>query len=57
MPKYPIDMKAYLELCNTVNHLIFAASKFGNFIRLAYWGILILAVSQSNSLSSCFLFP
>ena len=50
MPKYPIDLKAYLELCNTVNHLIFVASKFGDFIRLAYWCILVLAVSQCNSL-------
>ena len=34
----------------TVKHLIFAESKFGDFKRLTYWHISILAVSQLNPL-------
>ena len=34
----------------TVNCLIFTASKFGDFKRLAYWCSLILAVSQFNGI-------
>ena len=33
-----------------VNHLIFAASTFGDFKRLPYWRNLILAVSQFRAL-------
>ena len=33
---------------NTVNHLIFAASKFGDIKGLTYWCSFILAVSQFN---------
>ena len=40
----------------TVKHLIFAASKFGNFKRLMYWCSLILPISQFNDLLSFYLF-
>ena len=38
-----------------VNHLIFAASKFGDFKRLANVCSLIVALSQLNALQSDFL--
>ena len=34
---------------HTVDHLIFVASKFGDFKRLTYWHSLILALSQLNA--------
>ena len=40
----------------TVNHLIFAASKVGDFKRLTYWCSLILVVPQVNAYQSYFLF-
>ena len=42
-----------LQSC-TVNHQIFANSKFGNFKRLTYWCSLILAVSQYNVIKVIF---
>ena len=39
----------------TVNHLIFMASKFGEFKRLTFRRSLILAVSQFNALYSYFI--
>ena len=39
-------MQEHLLGYNTVKHLIFAASKFGDFKRLKDWRSLILAVSQ-----------
>ena len=40
----------------TVNHIIFASSKFGDFKRMTYWSSLILAVSQFNALLNVFFY-
>ena len=39
----------------TDNHLILAASEFGNFRRLIYWRILILEVLTFNAHENYFL--
>ena len=46
--------RAQLSPSWTVKHLIFVASKFGDFKRLIYWRSLILAVSEFNAIYSLF---
>ena len=38
------DILVYERKDDTIKHLIFAASQFGDFKRLTYWHSLILAI-------------
>ena len=46
----------FCYLSYTVYHLIFVASKFGDFKRLTYWSNLVLVFCQLDDLYNYFLF-